>query len=489
MSALTSVRLGEQQLLSMQKMIGDKAPFCIRQGKNGYEVLPLGIKDRLLEFIFSSCKSDRLASIAGSLAETLKASDRCISLNNTENGVEVRTAKLFCKTLDKKSSESPSFKLLQQELLASRLGIPSKAFSVHPDFEAFSSKNYLYNYVRPYNETLHFDEETGDLKIKYNNELTSWSTIPSDVRSLGDKKVQLPADQKRQPWIYGPSGIQQKDMYDWTELTPFKYEDPSQWGHRWILEICACNEETPRKTGDHSWFRLKTPTGEIYSIGLYRPEKSGFIDNFKAPLKIKKGRLMQPDLSEYYPCNIHSFEYKIDEEIFQKIKAQVEADKREDKQPFQAMENNCTQYVNKIAKIAGISLPTKKRIWKILLPKPCKRFIKGIAPHLPDLVKKICDIAAALLINLVLVCLGATASDPTQPTKPLIASFWDLFDPEKASLHHPHTLGHKVERKIAEWRLRKTLARPDKAKKIAYRLPPEYIDRKRKDLQTRNRTS
>lgn len=448
------VVLTEKQLTHVNFGIDNDIPLSIETLDNGkYQTKFSGNAEYLREISSANYRKTRLSGIADSLTSTLYHR----SLGNmeaAENSLEVMTAKKFCRKVSRYLAQTPYDNRLKRQLLASRLAIPVEAFEANPGFYEFASKHHLYHYMRHYGHHLMVDPKTYELKILSENEWRAWG----EVERVLTVPLDTPKNQPKQPWVYGPKGVQNKDMYHWKELSPYKYDDPVKWGNRWILEICACNESSPQKNGDHSWFRLKTPTGEIYSIGLYRPEKSGILDNFNEPFRIKKGHLMQPDLSEAYPCHIHTIQYEINEEIFQKIKWQCEEDKRKDEELFQAIGINCTQYVNKIAGIAGLHLPTKKRIWRFLTPKSLENVVDGIAPYIPELIKKVLNVVAAVFINIILVCLGATKNDPTvlnggnQPVKPHISSFWDLFDPDKASLHHPHTLGWDVYHSVNKWR-------------------------------------
>jgi hypothetical protein len=444
--------LSTQQLSHMKFGIDNNLPVNVNCLKNGrLKVLLPGNAEYYRETTSATYRAQRIANIANSLCTTLHGTKHP-SMVEAENCSAVKTAKTFCRKISKSYRKEPCVENLRRQLLASRLAIPIEAFDANAGFYEFTSKNYLYHYMRFYDHGLEVDSKTYEMKILSEGQWKTWADVRDAVTTP------LPKLQPKQPWVYGPRGVQNKDMYEWKELTPFQYDDPGKWGNQWILEICACNESTPQKTGDHSWVRLKTPEGEIYSIGLYRPDKSSFSDNIKDAFKITKGHLMQPDLSEYYPCNIHTIQYKITEEIFKKIKDQIEGDKRKDEEIFQPIGTNCTQYVNKIAALAGIRLPTKTRIWRILTPKPCEKIIDAIGTILPNLIKRICNVITAFFLNLLMVCLGGAKKDPTiingcgQPVTPYIHSFSDLFDPEKASLHHPHTLGWKVYRSINKWR-------------------------------------
>lgn len=77
---------------------------------------------------------------------------------------------------------------------------------------------------------------------------------------------------------YSKNGLVSNNVYDWSMLEPFYVESstPPPWGDRYLFEICSWIVNRPRLIGDHTFIRLKTPQGEWYSVGQYRPQKVTF---------------------------------------------------------------------------------------------------------------------------------------------------------------------------------------------------------------------
>ncbi len=247
-------------------------------------------------------------------------------------------------------------------------------------------------------------------------------------------------------------------MFQWKELHPFKVIPNPPWGNRYIFEMCATCGEKPRIIGDHSWLRLKTPKGEIFSIGIYRPDKNpGVNGHFNNPFKVKKGTLMQPDVSEFWPDNIESLGFEISKTTFQAIKAQVEVDKMVDDGTFQLFQGNCAAYVLKIAKTANITLPLSLPFLRILTPFWLQRLFNAAYynPFVPEIARKVTYVSFAVLMNLVQVVFGGLIVDEEvvkkvgPHVKPNINSFWDLFDVKKVEILSPYKLG-KVMRPYIE---------------------------------------
>jgi hypothetical protein len=78
---------------------------------------------------------------------------------------------------------------------------------------------------------------------------------------------------------YNYLGLIDRGVYDWEVLTPFYIEpqSPPPWGNRYLFEFCSWIIDRPRMMGDHTYIRLKTPQGEWYSVGQYRPQKVSLI--------------------------------------------------------------------------------------------------------------------------------------------------------------------------------------------------------------------
>ncbi|MDB6081156.1 MAG: hypothetical protein JWO53_428, partial [Chlamydiia bacterium] len=280
--------------------------------------------------------------------------------------------------------------------------------------------------------------------------------------------AEAPSSKPLQRWMYGSKGLQNKNMYEWSELQPYKKGDPATWDHQYIFEYCVCCTDNPNKTGDHTWIRLKTPEGDIYSVGLYRPSKRDWRDNYKFPLRLKKGYLMQPDVSEFWPTDIFKIPVAITKEHFLQMKKMLETDKRNDKLVFQLFHRNCTLYVAKIAAIAHIKLPTAKLAWHFLTPSLVEKKIEKIALYLPEIVVKIVRVVVGVFLNFFLLALGATIVDAAvfeknNQQEPHIKNLSDFFDYRKTELNHPNILGKEIAAGIAKWRTSE-IARLEKLK-------------------------
>lgn len=414
---------------------------------------------------FKSCQKANLGETAQKLANELRLTPR-INIAAAQELKVVLATRTFLKKL---SLDDPRVDECRKQLIALKLGITADVFDKNPGFLSFASKSYLERYLMVYDHKLSVDSVTQKISILSKNTLVPWNgkMVPPPVPKVEGKPGLA--------WVYGMEGIQDGNMCDWTELKPFMKGNPAEWGNRYIFEFCATTTGEVRKTGDHSWLRLKTPDGDIYSVGLYRTDKEGLSDNVKFPLRVKRGYLMSPDVSEFWPAPIQTISVGITKDQFETIKAAIEDDKKKDLLTFQLVSANCVLYTKKIAALAGISLPTSVSIFRLMTPKCLKPVFNCLIKVLPAIIVRICSVVAAFFINLMLLVLGAGRVDKMVTAKngpnvkPHIASFKDLFDTSKATIHYPIILGHKTRKWVNEWR-EKEVSKLEKLKQTVNRV-------------------
>jgi hypothetical protein len=357
----------------------------------------------------------------------------------------IKKARIFVK---KHPKDTPQINELKRELLAVKLKIEASVFDSNLGFEQFAQENHLDRYLLHYGHTIKVDEHN-KIFLRLEGSQQPWDTIKSKISQKPSPKA-VPS----LPWIYGQHGIQQKDMYNWERVEPYKWEDPSLWNNQYIFEFCVCCGDRPHFVGDHSWFRLKTPEGAVYSVGLYRPQKRNWRDSLYLPLRTKKGYLMQPDITEFWPCEIQTVEMAITEKQFFAIKKKIEKDKKENKLIFRLFGGNCTMYTASIAKkILGIELETSSSIPKAWLPKKVFSCVEKPFSYLPHPIQKAISIILVVFTNTIFLLFGITVVDKAaKGASPYIKSFRDLFDSEKCQLHHPHIVGTRMRDDILAWR-------------------------------------
>ncbi len=420
---------------------------------------------------------ESVAIIAEVLAKSLQEAPRAFSVKAALADEKVACARLFLK--QEKHRNDPRIDELQKELLAFKLGLDARCLDlpVNNGFSRFAVNPPLERYLFEYDHSLKVNYMTGEIQILANGCYTPWSQA---INSIAQASVAKPY----QGWLYGPEGLQNENMYAWKELKPYRKGNPAAWNHQYIFEFCACCSDNPNKTGDHSWIRLKTAEGDIYSVGLYRPGKQGLKDNYNFPLRIKKGYLMQPDVSEFWPMDHFKIPIAITKDEFLQMKRQIEEDKRRDAETFQLFHGNCTLYAAKIAKIAHIRLPTAKAVWRFIFPKAVQQGIDALSWYVPESIQKVVNAVVGIFFNFLQLLLGASLVDhevclTNTTVQPHIANIWDLFNPAKSNLNHPNTLGKDTRDYIFNWRNQETKrleglkATADEIQRVRFDIPPE----------------
>jgi hypothetical protein len=467
------------QALNQKKMI---ALESLADGSS--KVKPLGVFARIWHWNDANFHGKRLSKLAATLTKVVSQQERLSIAEATENQ-PLRAARNLLREASAQKIQSHELNNLRKEVTAAKLGISSTTLDHNPGLQTFIERHHLERYLLIYNHAIQTDPATHQVSLRKEGEFQPWNTILEETRSW-----KMPSHAPQLAWVYGQDGVHNKDMYDWNELKPFMKGDPSEWNHQYVFEFCACHNPNSLKNGVHSWFRLKTPTGDIYSAGLYRPDKPDLTENLKYPLRIKPGYLMQPDVSEFWDFEITTIDFAITEEIFLEIKQTVEADKKNEDLIFQPFHNNCLLYNKKLAEIGGVDLPTLDNVLYFMAPQNLAQTVSKFMEKLPFFVQKVCLYVTAFFLNIGQVFLGACMIDENLNEKqrkkavPHLNSFSDLFDVNKIYLNHPNTLGFKTRQKVLEWRKQEIdflnqneccpVIKEAKEKSINLSLPPAF---------------
>lgn len=477
--------IGEPVIKAIDYAIKHEQKVAIETAHDGFiKIKPLSIFTRIWHWNDSKFHEERLSTLASVVAQVISAQQR-LSIAVAAEDPTLKMARSLLKDLQRKRINTTALEILKKEVIAAKLGISSNTLDHNPGLQKFTELYHLERYLLRYNHALHIDPTTQKASIIKEGNFQPWEQV------LEETKTWLPFSNKPQlAWIYGPDGVQNKDMYEWKKLKPFIKADPADWNHQYVFEFCACYNPNSIKNGNHSWLRLKTPTGDIYSVGLYRPDKVSFYDNLKAPLRIKPGYLMQPDVSEFWDFAISTIDFTITEENFLKIKEAIETDKKNEDLVFQLFNNNCLLYCKKLAMMSGVDLPTSQTALHFIVPPSIFSPVSKFMNTLPTFIQKVCLVATTVFLNVLQIALGGCHIDKNlnaQQRKravPHLNSLRDIFDVSKTYLNHPNTLAFKTRQNVLEWRKKQMerleqtesdpVIRKENQKKISLSLPPSY---------------
>jgi hypothetical protein len=440
---------------------------------------PMGLFARLWRWCDVKFHEERLSKLAAVVANMISQQPR-IPIEEATKNPPLKAARILLKEAVRHKVDLP---ILRKEVTAAKLGITAHTLDNNPGLQQFTEDHHLERYLYIYKDPLQVDLKTHQVALRKEGKFQPWSTISKEIQGWTK-----PARQPQLAWVYGQDGIQNKDMYDWTELKPFLKGNPADWHHQYVFEFCACHNPQSFKNGNHSWVRLKTPSGDIYSIGLYRPDKMDWTDNLRTPLRIKPGELMQPDVSEFWDYPITTVDFAINEETFLKIKQTIETDKKNEDQIFQLFNNNCVLYNKKLASISGVDLPTQDIALSYMASPSIVQSVGNFMSKLPSFVQKVALYVTAFFLNIGQILLGATIIDDRlneqqrKKAVPHLNSFFDLFDINKIYFNHPNTLGYKTRLSVLNWRQKEIEALTEtdsnildkRIKEISLSLPPAY---------------
>ncbi|MEI8364920.1 MAG: hypothetical protein WCF65_00745 [Parachlamydiaceae bacterium] len=458
-------------------------PVALHTHADGtHTVKPLGILSRVWHWKDTAFHKERHSRLAGVVARILSVQPR-LTLEAANNDRTLSVGRRLLKHMNVRKYKTPEMESLKKQIMATKLGIHPEILDRNPGLQQFVEKSHIERYLLHYGHPLTVNASTGEVSFLKDKQMTPWSQISAEMKTW--KPFTQP---QRQHWIYGQDGVQHENMYEWTELKPFKKEDPAAWNHKYVFEVCACYNPESTLTGNHSWIRLKTPSGDVYSIGLYHRSKANFSLINKTPLRTNSGYLMQPDVSEFWNFKITTVAVAITEEIFLKMKHLIEEDKKQDL-VFNTLNNNCLLYCKKVGALANIDLPTQDSLASLVMPEGAVEKIERYISYLPRCIQKVCLAVAAFFVNVSLLFLGANAldnglnSEQRAKATPQINSFKDLFDIRKTRMDHPSTFSFKTLKGIVDWRERKIAetigteespqSRERKIREIYLSLPPE----------------
>ena len=363
------------------------------------------------------------------------------------------------------------------------MGISSKALdeTINPGFEKFARENRLERCLIVFDHKLQVASD-GKLSIFYQGKFQPWEAVREIALAKPQDLIGSASEFYNPPIKYSSNGVVNESRYAWTELKPLKREENPSWGKRYILEICCLCTGHLRLFGDHTWVRLKTPEGDIYAPGIYRED-----NDIWTGFTLKKGKVQNPDVSEFWPEKIHTISFEISEEAFFKIKQKIESDHNEDRLHFQLVEENCTNYALDLAKIAGIDIPTKVNFVSNFIPEKLQKTTQALGNHLPRPIKGVVDKGFAInhylysvFFNIVDATLGGTklsdsfSTEEKSVLKPHIASPWDILKTSKLDFRSPYVLAFILAKEIDEERKAEAVKRGVDVDTLRYFVPDKY---------------
>lgn len=325
---------------------------------------------------------------------------------------------------------------------AFQLRISVEILEKNADFREFAKSPPLERYLAGHKHTLKVSE-TGTILILYQNEYREWGQVRESFENMMIPEIHTA------PVVeihYDKTGVTKRNIYDWNTFEPFRIEKNHSWGAIYLAEICVCTgEEAVRYSGDHTWLRLKTPEGEIYSVGLNLPRKIEQ-NTEEPPFRERQGYLQSPDISEDWDCQTYTLPLIINKEQFNLIKKSIEDDKACENSGgirlMHVLDNNCTDYTLEKVNLAGFKFTANRSITRLITPIILHKVYDGVAMVLPTKLMKIIDAIGITTINTLLRLLGRGKVD-TDLSKKITDTPIEQIFPERKRNKNKEVI-HKV---------------------------------------------
>lgn len=298
--------------------------------------------------------------------------------------------------------EKKCIDMLKRSVLSLKIGgaISPEILENYPDFEKFIQANFWHNKSTYYDHVLPLiDNEPG---VFFEGRALKFSEFCSLKNTEGKLLVDENTKELNGCCII-KQGIMPWPQHDVKELFAHTTEDPAAWGNQYIYEIVTSllDEEgkTPHFTGDHSWLRLRTKDGEVYSWGVVRPSITVWQGLMQRSKMMLNGVPECPDQFETLEKKEHhvlATQIPITEEQFEEIKANLNTMNQKGV-PFSVLAGvTCTGHVvHQSAKI-GVKIhceisaaallgktlfgKTIRWLWKSIVPK----FIRILFTYIAD---------------------------------------------------------------------------------------------------------
>ncbi|NGX49429.1 MAG: hypothetical protein K940chlam5_01027 [Candidatus Anoxychlamydiales bacterium] len=383
------------------------------------------------------------------------------------------TSVLIDKSQSKKLSKEKVIQDCKICLIAISMGISYTKLIQNKDFLEFVIKSRIYKCFKTFNHKIKLIDDNICILSEKAKKYIPWKQLYDE--KIIDAKGKLIG-------FYGYKGFYQKKQ-KLSDLKIFMKKDPSKWHHEYTIDLCVKAYDKPRGLGDHTWLRLKTPEGYIYSIGFSSDKEDSF--NRKSFLKARRGVIMSPDFAEFSNDPKIYFSSKISYKKFKEALQNLDEDIKSDQLSFQIMKSNCTiyainffnKYSNKKIKIGGYYYP--KIVYFELLNKlsyyiPPKMYKMGSTINKITysvfnffergfqkknmkknfFVKNMINIFRpfnAFCLNFPAFFLGGTILDRQKKfidRKPYISSFLEMFNLKNSIIYHPFELAEKIKGNI-----------------------------------------
>ncbi|MCX6991466.1 MAG: hypothetical protein NTX49_10490 [Chlamydiae bacterium] len=351
------------------------------------------------------------------LEKTALAYRLCFPINLPENTCQIESLKELVKKHDSANFKRWSLKC----------GLDPELYFAHPDFANFILSAFIHKSFEFFgkNQINH----GGQVGLLIEGKFTPWEEI-SKRFVVEDGKIFSTDTGVKKRWIFLSEGLVCHDPYNWKmPAVLMKLEVPPG---RYLLQVVTshikpANQGLIDRVTDgamHSWFRIITPDGNVYSFGMLHDRKD---INLLQPMSSIKNKISCPDVFETYAEKRIETTIPIEGEHVFKIGEIIKKYSRDENIQFHYLKSNCTSFLQEVLTASGIGgIPNTKMtisrmIGKFIFPKPVRRIMKNIWEHtfgliIPTFISKgfstLVNIVTSLIAFPVISLLGGWFKTP-----------------------------------------------------------------------------
>ncbi len=440
-----------------------------------------------------SYRTEEAEKIAEKIFQDLNALDR-LPPHQAKKSQVLKGARAFRKKIASRCLPSAIFKRLQEAEIAFSVGLTLDTCKKNEGFLSFARETSMGIYLSRHK--LQLKVKDGVIICPLSPKADKKFNLPegtseaqwSDIKASLAPKMEKFREESFSHYFFRDGGLTFKSFYrepkegKTQKLRVFRdKKENHKWGDRYVLEICV-HSEGAGITGNHSWWRYKTPEGVVYSDSKYR-QKGGFKDS-----RLQKARTQNPDSSEYTPGYHHKkIALQITKEQFEKL-YQHDTDLINGKKgqyTFHNLNQNCTDEALIRLQMAGYKVPDfTVTFWRVFGNPTLVKSATWVYEALQHIHQKVADVFFTALVfigNLFQAWYRGFEPNPLlEGDSRYFKSFSDLLDEKK--LHHtsPYYLLDGPYRELEKWRnsLKNNPAELRKrgitASEVDYLLPDEW---------------
>ena len=347
-----------------------------------------------------------------------------------------------------------------------KYNLPEEVFYAHPEFVQFVMDTHLHRHFKEFQHKIF--SINGDPWILVEGTLHPWRDVQKRF-FVEDGMIYSLEEGEKKRWVYLDRGLIKHDPIHWSDFTPLKKLDRAP-GQYQIQIVTAHVNQQQRTCIDrafqgvrHSWIRLITPEGYVYSFGR-RPKVDVF--HLHQPIAGMEGFIETPDIYEFRADHKMITTLPISDSAAERVLHMVREEKR---MGYHAITGNCCSFVMRALEESGINRPDSNAhvfdvLYEWIVPQGIRKILgyipnKFLPAKLSDFLSRFKNAVIQVMIIPLVSFLGGWTAPPDNPPlagepistwktyqrkgRAIFRSFQDLINPDRLTVSMPH--------KLADW--------------------------------------